>query len=126
MTLWETCNSLANYELKEGEQGDVYDTTIYDRSLLDQYNNPLPISFSQRGITQAIMYISSTVNFNSPIKTITCSLVGDSVVRWLIQSGDIPSAGDYYVEIKLLDNSSILIRKTYEPLTMKVKPKLGP
>jgi hypothetical protein len=117
---------LANYELVEGEAGDPYDTLIYDRNDLDQFGKPKLISFAAKGITKAMIYISNTVNFGTPVKSIVPTLPNDYTVRWSVIPADIPPAGDYYVQIKLFNNTGDLVRKTWEPLTLKVKPALGP
>lgn len=123
---------MANYELVEGENGDPYDTLIYDKNKLDTFGNPQLISFSAKGITQATLYIAATTNFeNNPLKTITLTLPNDYTVRWNVQAGDIPPAtgispsGDYYAQIVMKDVSGNIVRKTYDILTVKVKPKLG-
>lgn len=117
---------MANYELVEGEAGDPYDTVIYDRNDLDEYGKPRKISFAAKAITQAVMYIAATNAIGTPLKTIELTLPNDYTLRWSVIPVDIPPQGDYYVQIKMLNVSGDLIRKTWEPLTLKVKPAMGP
>jgi len=117
---------MANYELVEDEKGDFYDTVIYDRTSPDQYSKPQKISFAGKGITLAKLFINKTDTFATPDKTVVLSLLNDFTVRWSINSVDIPATGDYYVQIMLYNVAGSLVRRTWEPLTMKVKPKQGP
>lgn len=116
---------MADIELVNGEKGDFYDITIYDKENLDDKGRPRLISFADLGITQAFLFISTEEDITTPVlDNKSLALFTDSVVRWTIGSGEVPAANEYFAIVKMLDVSGALVRFS-NLLTVHVTPRIG-
>lgn len=116
---------MADIELVEDEKGDFYDITIYDKENLDSKGRPKLILFADLGITQAKLFISTEEAMSTPVlDNKTLALFSDSVVRWTIGSGEVPTANEYFAIVKMLDVSGSLVRFS-NLLTVHVTPRIG-
>lgn len=116
---------MADIELVNGEKGDFYDITMYDKENLDSLGRPEIISFATLGITQAFLFISTEEDMTTPVlDNKALALPNDFDVRWTIGSGDVPAAGEYFAIVKMLDVSGALVRFS-NLLTVHVTPRIG-
>lgn len=116
---------MADIELVFDEKGDFYDITIFDKEDLDAKGRPKLISFAALGITQAFLFIAKEETLATPVldnKALT--LLTDSIVRWTIGSGEVPTSDEYFAIVKMLDVSGSLVRFS-NLLTVHVTPRIG-
>ena len=116
---------MADIELVNGEKGDFYDITMYDKQNLDSKGRPTIISFSALGITQAKLFISTEEDMANPVlDNKTLALPNNTDVRWTIGTGEVPAAGDYFAIVKMLDAGGSLVRFS-NLLSVHVQPRIG-
>ncbi len=112
---------MADIELVEGEEGDVYQITIKDK-------DGNIIDLSSKAITAVKMDIALPDNLANPIKTIPTSSfaiqgVSNEIAEWTVLSTEIPAAGNY---LAMLTFTGVgIVRKSRRYLSVHVKEKIG-
>lgn len=117
---------MADIELVEAVANYEYVITVYDPQNVDAYDNPVPISFSALGITQAFLYITTTDFATKLVNGDELYFLNDYQLEWPISPSDVPigSAGDYFAQIDFQNSSGQSIYPNYPYLTVKISKKL--
>jgi len=112
---------MADIELVEGEEGDVYQITIKDK-------DGNVIDLSSKGITAVKMDIALPDTLSVPtitVPTTSFAIAGASneIAEWTVLGAEIPPAGNY---LAMLTFTGVgIIRKSRRYLSVHVKEKIG-
>lgn len=117
---------MADIELVEEVANYEYIISVYDPQNVDNYDNPLPISFSALGITQAYLYIVTQDFVTKLVNGDQLFPINDYQLEWPISPTDVPigSAGEYFGQIDFQDVHGNSIYPNYPYLSVVISKKL--